>query len=296
MLKKLSAILLAATVVVGCNNRVEVRNGVKLQIHKHDGSAKKLKEGDVVTFQVIIKTPKDSVLQDSQKSGQPARMMVPAPGKGAFKGSFEDGISQLSVGDSATIFVPIDSLTKGGVVPPFLKKGTDLKYVVKIVKSQTRAEAEKDAKAEQDKAMADAKGRAALVPKMIDDYVAKSGKAFQTTASGLKYNMASAGSGVSPAMGDVAKCMYVGKFLDGKVFDKSNAPTDMPIGQMIPGFNEGLMLMKKGGKATFVIPPSIGYGEASQGPIPGNSPLVFEVELIDFTKGQAGPPQGPPQQ
>ncbi len=296
MLKKLSAILLAATVVVGCNNRVEVRNGVKLQIHSHDGSAKKLKEGDVVTFQVIIKTTKDSVLQDSQKSGQPARMMVQAAGKGAFKGSFEDGIGQLSVGDSATIFVPIDSLTKGGVIPPFLKKGTDLKYVVKIIKSQTRAEAEKDAKVEQEKSLAEAKSRAALVPKMIEDYIAKSGKAFQTTASGLKYNMASAGSGASPASGDVAKCMYVGKFLDGKVFDQSKAPIDMPIGQMIPGFNEGLMLMKKGGKATFVIPPAIGYGEASQGPIPGNSPLVFEVELIDFTKGQAGPPQGLPQQ
>lgn len=296
MLKKLSAILLAATLVVGCNNsRVEVRNGVKLQIHKHDGSAKKLKEGDVVTFQVVIKTPKDSVLQDSQKSGQPARMMVQPAGKGAFKGSFEDGIGQLSVGDSATIFVPIDSLTKGGALPPFLKKGSDLKYVVKIIKSQTRAEAEKDAKAEQEKSLADAKSRAALVPKMIEDFIAKTGKTFQTTASGLKYTMASTGSGASPANGDVAKCMYVGKFLDGKIFDQSKTPMDMPIGQMIPGFNEGLMLMKKGGKATFVIPPAIGYGEASQGPIPGNSPLVFEVELIDFSKGQA-PQQGPPQQ
>jgi FKBP-type peptidyl-prolyl cis-trans isomerase len=47
--------------------------------------------------------------------------------------------------------------------------------------------------------------------------------------------------------------MYVGKFLDGKVFDQSKQPIDMPIGQMIPGFNEALTLMKKGGKATFVI-------------------------------------------
>jgi FKBP-type peptidyl-prolyl cis-trans isomerase len=60
----------------------------------------------------------------------------------------------------------------------------------------------------------------------------------------------------------------------------------MPIGQMIPGFNEALMLMKKGGKATFVIPPAIGYGEQGGGPIPANTPLVFEVELIDFKKGQ----------
>jgi FKBP-type peptidyl-prolyl cis-trans isomerase FkpA len=47
-----------------------------------------------------------------------------------------------------------------------------------------------------------------------------------------------------------------------------------------------LMLMKKGGKATFLIPPAIGYGEQGGGPIPGNTPLVFEVELLDFKKGQ----------
>ena len=55
---------------------------------------------------------------------------------------------------------------------------------------------------------------------------------------------------------------------------------------MIPGFNEALMMMKKGGKATFVIPPAIGYGEQGGGPIPANTPLVFEVELLDFKKGQ----------
>jgi FKBP-type peptidyl-prolyl cis-trans isomerase FkpA len=117
------------------------------------------------------------------------------------------------------------------------------------------------------------------------DYVKKSGMAFKTTASGLQYSVQKEGTGDSPKNGYSCKCNYVGKFLDGKIFDQ-NKGVDMPIGGMIPGFNEALMMMKKGGKATFLIPPAIGYGEQGGGPIPGNSPLVFEVELLDFKAGK----------
>jgi FKBP-type peptidyl-prolyl cis-trans isomerase len=121
---------------------------------------------------------------------------------------------------------------------------------------------------------------------MIADYVKKTGLPFKTTASGLQYSVKTEGTGDSPKNGDVCKTNYIGKFFDGKIFDQSKTPVDMPIGQMIPGFNEALMMMKKGGKATFVIPPAIGYGEQGGGPIPANTPLVFEVELLDFKKGQ----------
>ncbi|MES2519665.1 MAG: FKBP-type peptidyl-prolyl cis-trans isomerase [Bacteroidota bacterium] len=287
MLKKLSVVMLAASLLVGCNkNRVEVKEGVKIQIHSHDDKAKKLKEGDIVSFLIRIKTGSDSLLQESIDVTKPARDMVQAAGQAGYKGSLQDGLRLLSVGDSATIYVPVDSIAKaGGQLPPFLKKGTDIKYSVKILKVQSKAEFEKDMAVEQAKVKAEAETRKAQLPQLMADYVKKSGLTFQTTASGLQYSIANAGIGESPKSGDVCKCNYVGKFLDGKIFDQ-NKGIDMPIGGMIPGFNEALMLLKKGGKATFLIPPAIGYGEQGQGPIAGNTPLIFEVELLDFKKGQ----------
>jgi FKBP-type peptidyl-prolyl cis-trans isomerase len=67
--------------------------------------------------------------------------------------------------------------------------------------------------------------------------------------------------------------------MNGKEFDKGSA-SEMPLGQMIPGFNEALTLMKAGGKATFVIPSPIAYGDQPRGPIPANSVLVFELEVL----------------
>ncbi len=287
MFKKLSVAMLAASMLVGCNkNKIEVKEGVKIQFHSHDDKAKKLKEGDIVSFLIRIKTSSDSLLQEQVDKSKPARDMVQAAGIAGYKGSLQDGLRLLSVGDSATIYVPVDSVGKSGQqLPPFLKKGTDIKYTIKVLKVQSKAEFDKDMAAEQIKSKADAENRKAQLPQLMADYVKKSGMAFSTTASGLQYSIQKEGTGESPKNGYSCKCNYVGKFLDGKIFDQ-NKGVDMPIGGMIPGFNEALMMMKKGGKATFLIPPAIGYGEQGGGPIPGNSPLVFEVELLDFKAGK----------
>lgn len=287
MFKKLSVVMIAASMLVGCNkNKVEVKEGVKIQFHSHDDKARKLKDGDIVSFLIKIKTGSDSLLQEQIDATKPARDMIAAAGQDGYKGSLRDGLRLLSLGDSATIYVPVDSIGKSGQqLPPFLKKGTDIKYTVKILKVQTKAEFDKDMAVEQAKVKADAETRKAQLPQLMADYVKKSGMLFKTTASGLQYAVKTEGTGDSPKNGDVCKCNYVGKFMDGKIFDQ-NKNMDMPIGGMIPGFNEALLMMKKGGKATFLIPPAIGYGEQGQGPIPGNSPLVFEVELLDFKKGQ----------
>lgn len=279
--------MIAASMLVGCNkNKVEVKEGVKIQFHSHDDKARKLKDGDIVSFLIKIKTGSDSLLQEQIDATKPARDMIAAAGQDGYKGSLRDGLRLLSLGDSATIYVPVDSIGKSGQqLPPFLKKGTDIKYTVKILKVQTKAEFDKDMAVEQSKVKADAETRKAQLPQLMADYVKNSGMTFKTTASGLQYAVKTEGTGDSPKNGDVCKCNYVGKFMDGKIFDQ-NKNMDMPIGGMIPGFNEALMMMKKGGKATFLIPPAIGYGEQGQGPIPGNSPLVFEVELLDFKKGQ----------
>ena len=108
----------------------------------------------------------------------------------------------------------------------------------------------------------------------------------KTTASGLKYQVMKQGAGtVSPKATDTVKVHYHGTLLDGTVFDSSvqrGEPISFPLSQVIPGWTEGLQLMKVGDKFKFEIPPNLAYGESSPpgSKIPPNSTLVFEVELL----------------
>ena len=110
---------------------------------------------------------------------------------------------------------------------------------------------------------------------------------WKTTGSGLKYQVLKRGSGaVSPKPTDTVKVHYHGTLLNGTVFDSSverGEPISFPLNQVIPGWTEGLQLMKVGDKFKFEIPPNLAYGDASPSPkIPPNSTLVFEVELLDI--------------
>ncbi|HVM49896.1 MAG TPA: FKBP-type peptidyl-prolyl cis-trans isomerase [Candidatus Acidoferrum sp.] len=106
-----------------------------------------------------------------------------------------------------------------------------------------------------------------------------------TTASGLKYQVLKHGDGTaSPKPTDTVKVHYHGTLLDGTVFDSSverGEPISFPLNGVIPGWTEGLQLMKVGDKFKFEIPPNLAYGPNSPSPkIPPNSTLVFEVELL----------------
>ena len=111
-------------------------------------------------------------------------------------------------------------------------------------------------------------------------------KGFEETSSGLKYKILNKGNGDYPIKGDKVKVHYKGMLIDETVFDSSykrNQPIEfnVGIGQVIPGWDEGIMLLKKGEKAKFVIPSNLGYGETGAGGvIPPNATLIFEVELL----------------
>jgi hypothetical protein len=102
-----------------------------------------------------------------------------------------------------------------------------------------------------------------------------------TTASGLQYKVLEAGEGNRPTDADVALISYKGALRDGTVFDQ-NERAPLPVAQVVPGFSEGLKLMQKGGKYRLWIKPELGYGARDAGPIPPQSLLVFDVELIEF--------------
>lgn len=108
-----------------------------------------------------------------------------------------------------------------------------------------------------------------------------------TTASGLKYKIIHEGNGPRAKAGDMVSVHYIGKLTNDTIFDSSysrNQPIKFKLGagQVIKGWDEGIALLNVGDKAIFTIPPDLGYGARAMGPIPANSTLIFEVELLQI--------------
>lgn len=106
-----------------------------------------------------------------------------------------------------------------------------------------------------------------------------------TTASGLQYEVLKEGSGAHPKATDTVVVNYRGTLLDGNEFDNSykrGEPIEFALNRVIPGWTEGVQLMSPGSKYKFYIPYNLAYGPNGNGPIPGGSTLVFEVELLNI--------------
>ena len=165
----------------------------------------------------------------------------------------------MKIGGTRTIIIPSD-LAYGeegiGPIPP----NSDLKLVVELLDVKER-----------------------IVVEMWDVDSTK----LKTTESGLQYSIITEGEGETADSGNVVTVHYSGFLLDGTKFDSSVERDDpfnflLGMGQVIPGWEEGLKLMKKGSKSRLVIPPELGYGGLSVGTIPPNSILIFDVELVDM--------------
>ncbi|EDY86550.1 fkbp-type peptidyl-prolyl cis-trans isomerase fkpa [gamma proteobacterium HTCC5015] len=120
-------------------------------------------------------------------------------------------------------------------------------------------------------------------------FLAKNAKktSVTTTESGLQYEVIEEGDGISPKIEDEVLVHYHGTLIDGRVFDSSverGEPVTLHLEKVISGWREGLLLMRRGGKFKFYIPPELGYGAQSMPGMGPNQVLVFEVELLEVVR------------
>ena len=207
----------------------------------------------------------------------------------SFATDFMEGIAMMHKGDSASFIVNIDStfkyLFRVQQLPEEFNSTDVMRFDVKVNDFYPESDytkkmvegVKKNYPEETERAYAE-----------MQQYFAENNVVVTPTASGLYYVMTEEGNGVMPKKGDNVKVHYTGKLLNGKVFDSSierGEPIEVPIGMgyVIPGWDEGIMLMSKGEKGVLYIPYYLGYGDRGAGAdIPPFANLIFEVELIDF--------------
>ena len=302
-MKKATLLATAAIAIVfgACSDSkfkgyTKAENGLHYKFFNHDESGTKVQVGDgIIISYIISKEKNDSLIVDSKSvSSDGTGSVTFTMRKSSFVGSFEDGMMMMAKGDSAVFIVSADSFflkTNGqNELPKGFSPGESLKGVFKIKEIRTAKEIEENQKKQKAEQEALAQEMQVKEKPAFDQYLADNKINAKPTASGLIYIETKKGSGPNPKATDMVKVHYVGKFLDGKVFDSSverGEPAVFALNQVIPGWTEGLQLMKKGGKANLVLPSAIAYGPQGNQGIPPYSPLVFEVELLDINPPQA---------
>ncbi len=116
----------------------------------------------------------------------------------------------------------------------------------------------------------------------------------EKTENGLVYQIIELGIGAFPKPDDMVRLNYRGRLINGQEFDSSfqrGRPADLVMSNVIPGFREGLQLLREGGRIILYIPPELGYGEEAQQGIPANSVLTFEIDLIEVNPVGVRAPQ-----
>lgn len=272
-MKSILIALVSVVFVFGCSNSPEevvLKSGLKYNDMKV-GTGTVAKQGNLIEINFrawIIKDSSDlfsdwsldstkqtSLIADSYTMKQAIKFVLGS--EDFIKGS-EEGITGMKTGGLRTIIIP-SSLAYGeqGMGP--IAPNSNIKVYVELLSVKD----------------------VPTVKKWDVDSTL-----FKVTESGLKYAIIKEGEGALIEKGKTINVHYSGFLVNGTKFD-SSVERDMPItfnagvGQVIPGWDEGLLLLKKGSKAQFIIPSNLAYGERDLGKIPPNSTLIFDVEIID---------------
>lgn len=249
------------------------------------GNGQKPKTGDVARFHFKVTDISGKVFFSSFDQGEPMRW---ENGKEFDNAGATEALTLMSKGSKATAIVPSNlafgEQGRGQMVAPY----TTLLYEFEMLDFMSKAQFEKEQDAEKKKAeetkLKAKEGEQGLLQKYLKDNKIT----VSPTASGLYYIEKTKGTGTNPVKGKTVKVHYTGTLLDGTKFDSSvdrKQPYEFVLGQgqVIKGWDEGIALMKKGGKARLIVPSSLAYGENGRMPtIPPSATLVFDVELLDI--------------
>lgn len=173
---------------------------------------------------------------------------------------FEEGVKLMKEGGQATLIIP-SNLAYGAYATNNIPAYSTLVYNVELLELYDPIARETSFR---------------------DEYLANNNITIAPTESGLYYIETLAGEGELASIGKYVEVSYEGKLLNGEVFDSGTIPFELGAGTVIPGFDEGVSYMKKGGKATLVIPSTLGYGSEGRLSIPRFATLVFDIELLDI--------------
>lgn len=254
----------------------ETDSGLLYKFHKKSES-RKAEIGDFITIEMRYTTNEDSLLFDGNGETIPLELVKPV-----FDGDINEALAMMSKGDSATFVIRADSfLLKNALLsrlPDFIDEESRIIFDIRMHNIQSLEELERE------KDIARIEGLK-NEEEAINAYILEHNISVNPDITGLYYVPIRQGTGRQASAGHRVSVHYTGKFLDGTFFDSSYSrgnPIEFELGRgyVISGWDQGILKMKKGGKALLLIPSDIGYGEG-RGQIPPYTPLVFEVELID---------------
>lgn len=263
-------------------------------IMQNPGEGRNIQKTEYVEINLTVSSIEGKKIFSTFDSGRPITFEYGQPFD--TKG-FDEAIGMMKKGSKATVVVPASmgfgetgKKDRSGV--DIIEPYSPVVYDIEILSLKTKSEYEKAAKEKELAAKKAADEAMVKEPTLIQQYLKENNITVKPTASGLYYIEKVKGKGEKAIISNKLTVHYTGKFLDGKVFDSSldkkpAKPFDFILGQgqVIPGWDEGFALMSAGGKATFIIPSKLGYGDQGYGnDIPAFTPLVFDVELISIKK------------
>lgn len=252
-------------------------NGISF-VYLNNEDGKNADTGQVVLVQYDVLTPQDSVIYSTREfSADPVPRLVAEP---QFYGDVSIVYTQLSKGDSVQLQVMMDSLQFQDQKPGWYEQGKNLRINLKCYDITTVEAYEAQMKVKDSLNMI-------TESKTIESYLEKNNIQATKTSGGVFISVTKEGNGTKVTQGKTVTMNYTGKLMDGTIFDSSLNPGRKPMNyvfgvqQMIPGFAEAISTMSEGEKATFIIPSMLAYGPQAQGPIPANSILIFEVDILN---------------
>ncbi len=256
-------------------------------IEKVKGTGIRIDSGCMVRINLKVALIDGKLLFNSADRPDPIRFKY---GKQFDTKGISEAFGTMNGGTVATVIVPSKmawgDTGKGALIPPY----STMIYDVEVLDVQSKADYEKEQIQKKfiESLQKDSLKQAEAIN--LKKYITDHKITAKPTTSGLYYIEKVKGTGSQAVAGDKVMVHYTGTLLNGKKFDSSvdrNQPFEFTLGkgQVIKGWDEGIALMKKGGRATLIIPFNIAYGERSMGAdIPAFSTLVFDVELLNITK------------